>query len=65
MPAANWKARRRAAAADAQRPRPVIPQPAADGEDDPWAAALILGGVLALLAFTVCLVVAAVASGVP
>jgi hypothetical protein len=36
MPAANWKARRRAAAADARRPLPVIPQPRPDGVDEPW-----------------------------
>lgn len=35
MPASAWKARRRARAADAQRPRPVIPQPKRyDSSDD-------------------------------
>jgi len=64
MPAANWKDRRRSAAADARRPLPVIPQPAHDGEDDPWVA-FMLAFVLAFLAFTVVMVVAAVSFGGP
>jgi hypothetical protein len=64
MPAANWKARRRAAAADARRQLPVIPQPADDGEDDPWAA-FMLAFVLTLLAFTAVMAVYALSSGRP
>jgi hypothetical protein len=55
MPAANWKARRRVAAADAQRPLPVIPQPAADDDDDPWDRFMLAFVAVMLVALAVAL----------
>ncbi len=62
MPAANWKARREALLADARRGKPVIPQPAPDEEENPWAIFLLFI-VVTLFAFCGVMVVAAISSG--
>lgn len=58
MPAANWKARRRARAASAQRRRPVIPQPNRQRDDrEVWRTLAYFGVFCFVLALSMCSVV--------